>query len=243
MNKPYLTSRAYKNYESLQTAGTLEALITNASNISFYEALGPLELQRFAQTIDLEKCPDLDQLKNYIDHSTHVLEIGAGYGRVIQGLRERRPELKITAVELAKNSVTHLQKRFQNTPNLRILSGDILEVPTRQEYDLALWLWSGLADLNRLEQRLCVKRLATLLFPSGALAIDLPADVTNMNATTSIENYYKLRLDPKLLYYGYIPPKDELIALCSKASLIHVQEVCYSTSTGKQRLLEVFKKA
>lgn len=57
----------------------------------------------------------------------HVLEIGAGTGRLTQPLAERAS--RVTAVELDPVLVDRLRRGFERKPHVRIVHGDIMRTP------------------------------------------------------------------------------------------------------------------
>lgn len=61
----------------------------------------------------------------------HVVEIGAGTGRLTQPLAERAT--RVTAVELDPVLVDRLRRGFAGKPHVQILHGDIMRTPTPTE--------------------------------------------------------------------------------------------------------------
>jgi len=59
---------------------------TNCDNHDFYKTIGPDNLYNFSQKAGLTAGCDIDVSKDYWCNAKTVLEVGAGYGRVIDTL-------------------------------------------------------------------------------------------------------------------------------------------------------------
>ena len=69
----------------------------------------------------------------YLPEGAHVLEPSAGTGHIVRALRAKKPNLKITAVELHPDRVAQLRKL--EGPNVQIIARNFLNEPAFPVYD------------------------------------------------------------------------------------------------------------
>ena len=76
-------------------------IFTNKNNRGFYEDMLAGTFDKYAKMSGIESALELDVINNYfpILNSASILEIGAGEGRVINGLLKRRYRGVIYGVE------------------------------------------------------------------------------------------------------------------------------------------------
>jgi SAM-dependent methyltransferase len=118
----------------------------------------------------LQANQDLLAIKNRLMSSASILEIGAGYGRVIDFLIQDHYSGHIAAIEKSDHLYELLLKKFSHHAHL--YHGDIREIIIHEKFNLILWLWCGIADFNSEEQRQILSKLKSLLTQSGAIIID-----------------------------------------------------------------------
>src|SRR5262245_7580327 len=98
----------------------------------------------------LESGVDLDLIKSYIESSNSILEVGAGYVRVINYLLDRKCPAKITAIECSNKLYKYLSHKYFDRINL--IHADLKLFCPNENYDLILWLFSGISDFAKIEQ-------------------------------------------------------------------------------------------
>lgn len=135
---------------------TEETQWCNADNADIYHNMPIRYLKSLAKKIGLDDHCDLKQIAPYIERSRRVLEIGCGYGRVIEGLQKINPALDITVVEREPKFVEHVQTEY---PNVHCIAEDILTAELKGSYDLVLMMWSTVSEFSHSE----IEKLMELL--------------------------------------------------------------------------------
>ncbi|MFN3234938.1 MAG: class I SAM-dependent methyltransferase [Gammaproteobacteria bacterium] len=176
---------------------------SNQDNAAFYENVTAQGLQELAEKAGLCAGCDIDPLWSYIKNASSLLEVGAGYGRVIDALLKRQFAGKITALERSQSLFTYLQDRFSHD-QVDLHYADILSYceKTVKKFDVILFLWSGIADFPQDEQLELVRVLSRRLRKNGMLIIDaLPGFVVPLcSEKTSFKDAYKLSHNNSVVY-------------------------------------------
>lgn len=189
-------------------------------NQDFYDKAGPDGLRSFGNVISIDDCVDLVRIHSQLSAANHILEIGAGYGRVINYVQSTYPEKKISAVETAPSMQEYLAKNYPDITLHRqsITKLDIPEIP-----NLVLWMWSGLGDLPQDQQYHALKKIHHGTAEEAVLVIDLPnievlvengknglvGDVGDINRVSITHPQFGI-------YAGYFPTKSEMYILCEE---------------------------
>ena len=210
----------------------------NKDNLEFYERMPVGTLQdKFLEKSGLKGTPDVALLKSYWEKTDSILEIGAGEGRVIDGLLIRRYLGEITALERSSSLCNHLKQKYSKLTNVKILEADLLsiEIPKR---DIGLWLWSGILEFSPKEQKKAIHRLSRCV---EVLCFDTPKLGEKTNATLEKGNRLSMKQDWGDAY-GYIPSLDEIkfYAKGSKFSLRYNFDLF--TEAGRIRTFYIFEK-
>lgn len=90
------------------------SLWSNRDNQKFYNSLTVQDFQNFADSAGLTEYPDLLMLNQILENACAVLEIGAGYGRVIDYLLKINNIKNIIAVENSTLYFEALMKKYSN---------------------------------------------------------------------------------------------------------------------------------
>ena len=142
----------------------------NVDNAELYEKM-PLDFfMSVAAQGGLDTCNDVAAIKNYIDNAVSILEIGAGYSRVINFILKQNYNGQITAIERNLKLYQHLQQVYSD--KITLVNTDIQKVKLNTKYDLILWMWTGICEFSKPEQQAVIKMLADYLSPQGFLIID-----------------------------------------------------------------------
>lgn len=214
---------------------------TNAHNFAFYDKLGVLGLIDRAMKCGLEDQPDLEALRPIFSglSSPNILDIGSGYGRVSDWLMRNVKNVSITLVEHSKPLFLYLERKF-NSSNCTVLNEDILNMSLNENFDLALLLWSGIADFSESEKPILLERVSKRIKEDGKLVIDLPPEVTR-DAIRKEEGQLVLNVS-KSTHHGHLPSETELKELMINCSFTQSQKIDYISSNGLSRRLFVFSR-
>src|SRR5438552_4126970 len=142
----------------------------NKDNDHFYDKSFIENVPYLINRSGLEANQDLLAIKNKMMSATSILEMGAGYGRVIDFLIKNDYSGQISAIEKSNHLYELLQTKYSHQVNL--YHGDIREFSIHGKFNLILWLWCGIADFNSEEQRQILAKLTSLLTQTGAIVID-----------------------------------------------------------------------
>lgn len=167
-----------------------------------------------------------------------VLEVGAGFGRVIDTLEKKGfKEENITAVERDLQFVEILQQRF---PKLKIFAGSIQDFPSDVLFDYIGCWYSVFMEFNAEEQKTLLKQLRQLLNPDiGIMIIDVvPLDIPS-NATHISGKNVTIEREGIPPIHGYALTLDELHTHAKAVGLAGAI-VTYWTSTGRKRTQGIF---
>lgn len=215
----------------------------NVDTLPIYDDIGPAGLKIYAEVVGLQDCPDLAPLATYIKPASTILEIGGGYGRIVEGLLKAYPNKSIIVLEQAENNYAHLSKIFNSQEKVKVLKNSIMDYEgAPQSLDVALWMWSGYADLNFSEQKLALNKLFNLLKPSGLLAIDLPDGLDGALATNQGEIWYMVLPSGKR-YEGHIPYPNTMNNDARAAGFETLETIKYTTPNHSDRVIYLLKRS
>ena len=202
----------------------------NLKNKSFYRyfPVGMLNTH-YARAAGLEKAYELgkEPLHGLSQHANSILEIGAGEGRIIEGLLDRNYKGMIYGVERCPAFINQLNQSFEAFDNVKILDKDIL-LEDAPKVDLGLFLFSGFLEFSKKEQEYLVKKLSGFC---KTLIIDTPLLYLKTDTT------YRQNLVLKTSFgtvYGRIPLESEIKKWTYTIDK-SVHTIRYTTNTGKKR--------
>ena len=214
---------------------------SNKDNLLVYEKTPIFKLKECAAISGLDSCCDLRLIHQYIQRSSSILEIGAGAGRVLDYLINSNYQGEISAVECCQNYCQQLLKRFGQ--KISVYCQNLLRLSLPKQFDLILWMWSGIADFAPAEHLLALKNLLSTLTDHGILIFDT-LDPTVTPAATKYNKGQEYYIDIK---YGiirtYSVTKQELDQYAKKLHFIEKKQLHYTATNGKERILHIVKKA
>ena len=141
-------------------------------NNAFYDEIRPEGLQALSIKAGLATGCDIKLLKPYWEQAEKILEVGCGFGRVIENLLTNGFQGEITAIERNPSMYQFTNAHYHDKIHA-ILNTDVFELDHPKAYfDVIFFLWSGLADTPPHRQTLAVKILASLLNKTGRLILD-----------------------------------------------------------------------
>lgn len=224
------------NTDDIEKNGLLElAAWTNQNNARFYENISIQEVKTLSIEGGLEDGCDLDLIKDYIDNAPSILEVGAGYGRVLNYLFKHNYPGKITAIERSKKFCKYLHNEFAN--KVQLYEADLLDFDINDKFDLILWMWTGIADFGEEEQCCILERLKEYLQPSSTMIVDtIPTSIKPFHTIQAEENYHILkRLN--IPHYGYFPTSEQVHNYGSLLQFKKIISQEYQSTTNRKRLL------
>jgi SAM-dependent methyltransferase len=189
----------------------------NLDNKEFCEKLSLHGFLNMLRISGLTNNPDVILLSDYIEHANSILEIGGGYGRVINACQQMGYSKKLTAIEYAHTYANFLKDNIQNC---HIIEGDFLEYFFRAKFDLILMMWTTIAMFSPNEQKLCLTKCAKLLKTGGYCVIDLLITNNSNEAKVSKpKEFYVKDQEIGANRHGYIPTTFEIIRAAAMAGL------------------------
>lgn len=210
---------------------------TNTNNIEFYEKLTIKKLKYLAACAGLDKYHDLNLIRPYFEDAHSILELGAGYGRVIDYLINQNFQ-NLSAIERNKHLNSILWSRFNK--KVTFYFTDIRSFNCAKKFDSILWLWSGIAEFTNSEQLAVLKLLSTLLTKKGTLIID-----TISNSLALTDNYvyvhekdYLFKIKDAILF-AFNPSLLDINNYAQQSNLQCISHKEYKTPTNRKRIFFV----
>lgn len=215
---------------------------TNKCNSPFYDAL-PIDVFRdIAGTCGLSSGCDLDVLDAHISGAKSVLEIGAGYGRVIDHLVRKGFDGDIYAVERNEKLHQFLVSKFINAANVNVLNVDLVDLEADRKFDLILWMWASISEFSQAEQLSILSNLYSHLEDNGRIILDAVPESREPNSTTKLSKGNYVFDTEYGKDYGYFPTHDEIMGYATSLEVADVSQISYKTDTDRDRLLYIFSK-
>jgi hypothetical protein len=213
---------------------------TNKENAAFYERM-PAHLlrDRYEKQSRIESLSDVALLKLFWEDSCSLLEIGAGEGRVIDGLLQRNYSGMIFGLERCARLCKNLREKYVLNKNVKIIEQDLLDNKQLPCVDVALWLWSGMVEFNYDEQKEAIHKLGK--YVTHTLCLDVPRLGTKTNATEQHDNRGELR-EPWGTAYAYFPSQDEILSYTADSAFKLKQSVDVQTAPDRVRTLYILSK-
>ncbi|MCL5260437.1 MAG: class I SAM-dependent methyltransferase [Gammaproteobacteria bacterium] len=213
----------------------------NSDNHQYYENI-PIE--KFFETSvkgGLEEGSDIEQFYHYLINTNSILELGAGYGRVIKNILQRGYKGLIYAVEKSNKKCEYLSKNYKN--KIQLICTDLLSFHPNFKVNAILFLWSSISDFSKSEQPLVLKHITSWLNPNGLVILDtLFPNSLPKNATISYDkNQSCIGSAEHGTLYGYIPTSDEIYKYASQAKLKVIEQINYETNTARKRVIYVLR--
>lgn len=190
---------------------------------------------------------DLEAIKHALkgslsDPSGHVLEIGAGRGRVIRWLLEHFPTAKITAVDQSDRNAERLSEEFNAYSNVNVLRCNILELELQRKFSLALWMWSGFAEISSEEKPKAMERVFQSLIAGGTFVIDMPREIVGVEKIVHGNGGVVQLQESFATLMAHLVTEEELKSMATKAGFEFIQTINYETFTQIPRVSFIFWK-
>ncbi|MEK6934079.1 MAG: hypothetical protein AABW75_04335 [Nanoarchaeota archaeon] len=209
--------------------------MNNKDNWAFYDNMPQRTLtKRFEKPSGLDGALELDLIQNLWKPASSILEVGAGEGRIIQGLIERKYNGDIYAVERSNNLCKFLFNNFSDFKNVHVLKMNLNE-DNLPKANLGLWLWSGILEFSKDQQSDLIRKIRKNV---PILVIDAIHIKSKNNATSQNGQYAEIKTDWGIIR-AYIPTEEDIKSYAKKADSYLKKVIYYKTKTGRDRLMYI----
>lgn len=120
------------------------------------------KIQRVRQYLDAE----IQFVKDYLKGSEKVLELGAGYGRIVKEISSFCSY--ITGIDISKDSVFLSEEYLKDIDNGVVRQLDVHSIEATDQYDIVLCLQNGLSAM-RIDTDEQIERILELVKPGGRM--------------------------------------------------------------------------
>jgi phospholipid N-methyltransferase len=205
----------------------------NADNKEFYEKMPVSVLQESARATGMALNKDLHCLLPYIKNAESILEVGAGYGRVIDFILQEHPGSHITAIERCPQFFDFLSQEYRD-PDVNLIYGDISSYAFKKKFDVVLWLWAGMLEFSQKEQARELNKCAGAIHRNGKIVVDAicfekPLRHPLDEVFSDGRNYFAKKRNTFL--YGYGANDADIDKACQSADLF-VENIFMYVSNG-----------
>ncbi|MFN7096235.1 MAG: methyltransferase domain-containing protein [Gammaproteobacteria bacterium] len=210
---------------------------SNTDNIDLYENMPLDEFYKIAVTGGLDFGKDIDLIMPYIHSAESILEVGAGYGRVLNHIITRGYSKKLACIERSKKLCQWLKSQYQHRATIH--EGSIMTIVSQEKYDLILWMWTGLTEFGQLEQPIVLKKLFEQLMVDGKIILDmvpLAEKPLNTLELTVQEHIIQTKYG---IDHCYIPSEQQINNYAHQLGLKIIEKISYKSLPERTRLLYV----
>ncbi|TAF35715.1 MAG: methyltransferase domain-containing protein [Cytophagales bacterium] len=210
-------------------------------NVNFYQNIKMGTFMDIAQQSGFDICPDMDLIYSQIQNTKSLAELGGGYGRCVDYLLSNHYKGHVYCVERAGSMVNYMRQHFEShASQIEIFHQDICDLKLPERVDAVLWLWSGILEQTKAEQRLCIARIKSCLNPKGILFIDTPHSELKVFGTKLDDHIIRVDTDWGSLE-AYLPSSDEIKNIAEECGLLF-EAIPYQTPTGLKRMMYQLQK-
>jgi cyclopropane fatty-acyl-phospholipid synthase-like methyltransferase len=206
----------------------------NDSNKQFYNTVPLAVFQSLTKQGGFDQYIDLKLIEKNLPSSASILEVGAGYGRCIDFLLERKHEAQIIGVEQSPQLCKVLLDKYKNDLLVKIIDEDIKTLKEPIQVDVVLWLFSGILDFGKEEQTIVLKKLRSFLNEKGKLFLDIP-----QLAELTVAKYTGAQDIVMETPYGniatFLPSYADIDGYAKQAGFSSISVIHYETETAKKR--------
>ena len=216
---------------------------SNIDNNIFYEKLSAKGLEDIAKMGGLANGPDVLHCKKYWQNAQNILDIGSGYGRVIDCLLRNGYSGEIVSVERCETLYNSLHTKYLANTKVRTLKIDLHDILLplsplySAKFETILWMWSGIADFPSAEQSNIVCKLAKMLKPNGTIIIDtMPTKITPVLGKEAGSQCFTTTINNETVH-TYEPSEAEIMEYAKTAGLSKLSTTTCTTDIGRERRL------
>jgi trans-aconitate methyltransferase len=212
----------------------------NDINIPFYRKINIERFRELAKLIGLERSPEIDLIFPQIAQARTVVELGAGYGRIVNALLDKGFQGNIIAIERSPELLEYLREQFAHCASVSIHETDFRHFKPESKVDAALWMWSGVLEFSPEEQEATIENIGQQLSPGGVLVIEIPDDIKYVGQRLDLHH---IRVETEWgTLLAYMPSHEEMLRFARKAGFARTEVIRYITATGLKRMLYLMIK-
>lgn len=195
----------------------------SSSADEFYASLSECEFRVFASKSGLDTCFDVKAIKHEVLSASRILDLGAGYGRVVSELQSINSSALIAGVEKQKKYYDFLLDAFLNVD---FYNQDILYLDLVDKFDLVTLLWSTIANFSKNKQPLVFKKVASVISDRGVFVVDM-ADINAAPDYGDIIDGHTALVtqDNGVCDYLYFPTPEELCCIAINAGFKLIKKI------------------
>lgn len=202
----------------------------------FYANIAKTEdLQFYAQMAGLDDGCDVKLISGYLINTKNLLDIGSGFGRVIDFVLDCGYTGKIISIELIDEYCKLLKRKFGD--QIFLINENIIKFETNEKFDTILWLWDGLTAFSKDMQDMLIKKLINILAEKGYLIFDTIDQYKNKIPFRSYVSEHK---HGRIV--GNIPSYDDIRAISDSLRITNLLVIDYKTRTEVHRKLYILQR-
>ena len=107
-------------------------------------------------------------VRSHLKGTERVLELGAGYGRIIKELAQNCKS--ITGIDISEDNVKFGKEYLSDVPNAKLLAMNAHNIEFSEQFDVVLCLQNALSAM-KIDPLEYIKKIMTLLSPGGRVFI------------------------------------------------------------------------
>ena len=210
----------------------------NYNNIQWFNQLPIEQLKKINTDVGLESCngslpEDIKHLVEILSNHNcnEILEIGGGYGRVIDHLTSAQLGNSITAIEPNKPYADYLSDKFKNSSIIKTENVDLFAFASLPVFNVNLLLGASLTQFTPEEQLLVFIKVKSLLRSNGVFVVDTRIAQTEENNVSELLDGYAY----------YIPTHQNIVEYASLTQMQIIDRKDYITK-GITRSIYTIRK-
>lgn len=211
-------------------------------NAGYYGKMEPQELKPYAKATGLENNPDIQAIHSYVSKAKKLVEIGPGYGRVIDDILQRTPQTPILGLESQPSWAAYLQDKYRSESRVEIRCTEVGSGLRETLGDLVLAPWSVLMDTTAQGVSAIATDVAHMLAGGGNFLVELP-QATPSGSVGELTGECITLDTPYGVFEGRMPSLNEFSVDTQDTNLwlSHKKTIPYQTGVGLERRWEVFE--
>lgn len=211
---------------------------TNQENNGFYSVMPIQDFVGFSKTCGLTQCCDVNAILPLITDADSILEVGGGYGRVLDFLMDNTHKPKLFAIE--KNEKLYRQLATKFAKRATVIHGDILTDSLDERFDVVLILWSSISEFSFVEQAALIAKASQLLRSNGKLFFDVSLMPKHTHKITGNSQTIET---PYGTLHGYFPSTEDVQSYAREANFVDVDHFVFDSDVGLKRTMFMLSKA
>ena len=212
------------------------------NNESDYYTISPQELLDHSYNLGIFDNSDIEILYDpYIKNLKNILEVGGGYGRVIDSILLRGYQGEISVIEKNPVLFEYLDKKYLNKKQINITKGSILSCNFISKFQASFFLWSVFAEFSCSEQYVVLENLISAMEPSGLIFIEFPDFSQNVFHNNEY-HYVTVAINDRKIKLSF--PSEKKLKQTIKDLPISILSIKkYKTTKGYNRKIFILKFA